>query len=92
MNSDGSMQVDFSKFFGESEILAGRDMSVYRALLFFNLPDNIIFKPVKPVKVFSAQVNNNYANTQSAAGMKQIKDLVQQLNQSESSANTRFKT
>ena len=54
MNADGSMQVDFTKFFIESEILAGRDMSVYRALLYFNLPENIIFKPVKPVKVFSA--------------------------------------
>lgn len=57
MNPDGSMQVDFTKFFGESEILSGREMSVYRALLFFNLPENIVFKPVKPVKVFSATMN-----------------------------------
>ena len=81
MNADGSMQIDFSKFFSESEILAGRDMSVYRALLFFNLPENIIFKPVKPVKVFSAQLNNNYgpgATVQNtSSNNRQIKELVQ---------------
>ena len=57
MQADGSMQVDFTKFFAESEILSGRDMSVYRALLYFNLPKNVIFKPVKPIKVFSATIS-----------------------------------
>ena len=71
------MQVDFTKFFSESEILAGRDMSVYRALLYFNLPENIIFKPVKPVKVFSAQINSHGTL---GGNNRQLKDLVQQLN------------
>ena len=58
MKADGTMQVDFTKFFAESEILQGSNMSVFRALLYFNLPQNIIFKPVKPVKVFSAQISS----------------------------------
>lgn len=32
------IQADFTKFFSESDILKGKDMAVYRALLYFNLP------------------------------------------------------
>ena len=50
-------------------------MAVYRALLYFNLPQNIVFKPVKPVKVFSVQPGGYHG------GAKQsLKDLISELN------------
>ena len=49
---ESNMPADFTQYFAESDILSGRDMAVYRALLYFNLPQNIVFKPVKPIKVF----------------------------------------
>jgi len=49
---ESNKSADFTQYFAESDILVGRDMVVYRALLYFNLPQNIVFKPVKPVKVF----------------------------------------
>lgn len=49
---DRSIQADFTTFFTNSEILSGREMAVYRALLYFNLPQNIVFKTVTPVKVY----------------------------------------
>ena len=32
------MQIDFTAYFYNSEILHGKDMAVFRALLYFNLP------------------------------------------------------
>lgn len=45
---------DFTKCFADSEILQGKNMIVFRALLFFNLPDELIFRErVRPVKGYS---------------------------------------
>ena len=50
-----SMPSDYiTNFFAGSDILAGSgNIAIFRALLYFNLPHNIVFKPVTPVKVFS---------------------------------------
>lgn len=37
-------------------------MAVFRALLYFNLPENIVFKPVRPKKVFTMQ-QDSYHDT-----------------------------
>lgn len=43
--------------FAGSDILQGSgNIAVFRALLYFNLPHNIVFKTVQPVKVFSKQI------------------------------------
>ena len=65
------MQIDFTQYFVGSDILNGRDMAVFRALLYFNLPKNIVFKPVKPVKVFSAVVSGGLHNS------KTLRDLTE---------------
>ena len=46
-----------TQFFAGSDILQGSgNIAVFRALLYFNLPHNIVFKPIRPVKVFSKQI------------------------------------
>ena len=64
-----NIQTDFTQFFAQSDILNGRDMAVYKALLYFNLPQNVVFKQVKPVKVFNAYHGSG----------KTLKDLVNSL-------------
>ena len=52
------MQLDLvTQLFADSDILAGSgSIAVYRALLYFNLPSNLVFKPVRPIKVFSKKI------------------------------------
>lgn len=47
---------DFISYFHESKILAGKNIAIYKALLFFNLPEELILHPhrtVRPVKGYS---------------------------------------
>lgn len=54
-----SENIDFIDYFTESKILAGDKPHILRALLFFNLPEKLIFEDkVKPVKGYSFQANN----------------------------------
>ena len=53
-------------------------MVVYRALLYFNLPENIVFDHVNPKLVFQSDVGGGGSYLGSSS--KTLSDLVQEVN------------
>ena len=46
--NEKSLGSDFVKYFDESQILSGQSQAILRALLYFNLPEHLLWKKIVP--------------------------------------------